>query len=184
MADGLFRKATRFRRSSRDPEVLAFRHGGGWQILFGFPFLMVGILAILTCIGLLPLDGEGGEGAIMAAGFFGAVFAVVGVVLLLGRSGVIVDRRRGEAVQWRGLIVPFEWRAHALERFDRVRLEIRRDERGATYPVLLRGGGDAEAIIVEQTGDYLRARQTAEKLALFLGKPLEDLTLVMAGLRK
>jgi hypothetical protein len=183
MVDGLFRKATRFRRSSQDPDVIAFKHGGGWQILFGFPFVIVGILAILTCVGLLPLEGEGGEGAIMAAGFFGIVFTAVGVVLLFGRSGVIIDRRRGEVVQWRGLVVPFEWRARALERFDRIRLEIRRDERGASYPVLLRGGDPAETIIVEQTGDYLRARRTAENLALFLGKQLEDLSLVIAGFR-
>jgi len=167
----------RFRRKA-DPDVIAFKHGGGWQTLFGFPFLAVGVLSILTCVGILPLGGEeDGEWAIMAAGFFGVVFAGLGAVLIFGRSGVLIDRRQGQVVQWRGLLVPFERNARALDRFDRVRLEIRRDERGASYPVLLKGRDAAEAIIVDQPGDYRRARRTAEKLALFVGIPLEDLCL-------
>lgn len=183
MAEGRLEMAGRLLRGAAGPDVIVFRHGGGWQTLFGFPFTIVGILAILTCIGLLPMEGGGGEGAIMAAGFFGVVFTALGAVLLFGRSGLLIDRRRDEIVQWRALIVPLEWRARPLGGFDRVRLDIRRDERGPTYQVLLRGGNAAETIVVEQTGHYPRAKRTADKLALFLGKPLEDLPAASSGPR-
>jgi hypothetical protein len=181
MMNGEIPKQGASRRTGRDPDRLEFKSGGGLQILFGFPFLFVGILAVLTCIGLIPLEGEGGELSIMAAGFFGVVFMAVGGGILFGRSGLSIDRRLGEAVQWRRLVIPIERRVHALDRFDRVRLEIRREEGAVTYPVLLQGKDAAEGIIVEQTADYRQARQTAEELALFLGKPLEDVVPARAG---
>lgn len=162
--------------SGRDTERIEFKRGGGAQTLFGIPFISVGVLALLTCIGLIPMEGEGGEMAFMAAGFFGAAFAVLGALLLFGRSGLTIDRRLGEVIQWRGLIVPISKTTYPLARFDRVRLERRGEGEGRDYAVLLLGKDIPEAVLVEQIDDCRLAMRTAERLALFLEKPLEDLT--------
>jgi len=112
----------------------------------------------------------------MAAGLFGAVFAALGGLLLFGRSGLTIDRRLGEVVQWWGVIVPVSRNTHPLAGFDRVRLECRSEGEGRVYAVLLHGKDISESVLVEQPADYRLAKRTAEGLALFLERPLEDLT--------
>jgi hypothetical protein len=72
------------------------------------------------------------------------------------------------------LIIPFKRIVHPLDQFVAVRLERDREEKGTLYPVLLKGELPAGTVRVESPSDYAGARRTAEELARFLGKPMED----------
>lgn len=176
MKNGSFRVDGLFRRSGGDPDVMATKSGGGCLVLFGLPFFLVGLLAVLTCIGLLPLQGDGGELSIMASGFFGIIFMIMGAALILGRSGWIIDRRQGRVVEWHGLIVPLKRTVHPLAQFEGVRLDCRREGKTADCSVQLTAAGDAAGLTVERTADYRQARRTAEELARFLKRPLEEIS--------
>jgi len=164
----------RLQKDRLDPDIIRISSGGGCLTVFGIPFFLVGILALLTCVGVLPLRGDGGELSLMAAGLFGAVFTGVGGVLIFGRSGLIIDRGRNQVVQWQGLVIPLKRIVHRLDRFVAVRLERDRQEKSILYKVQLKGDDATETIAVESLSDYGRARQAAEELSRFLRKPMED----------
>ncbi len=162
----------RFEPASGDPDVMEKRSGGGCLALFGTPFFLAGLFAVLVGLGILgPRGGNG-----LAAGFVGLVFMVVGGVFILGRSGWVVDRREGRIVEWQGLIVPLRRTVHPLSGFTGVRLEGRHDNKSTTWTVQLSGVEAGREITLERTGDEGQARQTAEALARFLNQPLEEVS--------
>ncbi len=155
-----------------DPDLLEWRGGGGCLMLFGFPFLAMGILAMIMPRFKSP---EGDEPSVAFVMIFGLIFASVGAGLMFGRRGVTLDRRRRLAESWWGLILPLRRKMHTLEEFERVELskEIRRskDSTYTVYPVRLQGSAK---LSLGEMRDLLKSRGKGEKVAKFLNLPLRD----------
>jgi hypothetical protein len=175
MNRGRFSAGGRFEISGKDPDVIEKKSGGGCLAIFGAPFFLAGLFVAL--IGLGILDSKGGNGLVanLGIGVVGLVFMVVGGILILGRSGWIVDRRQGRIVEWQGLLVPLRRVVHPLDRFAGLRLEGRPDEGSMTWTVQLTGSAAVKELILERMGDEVQARQRAEVLARFLHLPLEEI---------
>ena len=157
-----------------DPDIMQTRRGGGLPSLFGLPFLLTGLLVIGV-----SLEDEVAPWYVTLS--FGAVFLLLGAVLCFGRSGLIIDRRRGTLVRWSGLLVPMKKSTQLLAYYDRITLrsELRRGEHRMyrAYPILLAGTrGAPEAILFTDPADYAHARKTAERISRFLQLPLVDTT--------
>jgi hypothetical protein len=177
MKKSFSRNASRFLQTGGDPDIIERKSGGGCLTVFGIPFFLSGLWVLLIGIGVGPIPAAGGLPASAVAVLFGIIFMAVGVVLIFGRSGLIIDRRENRVIQWQGLLVPLRRTVQPLDSFDGVRLDCNREDKAKSYPVQLKKSGDpAGAITVEQPADYPRARQTAETLARFIRKPLEDLS--------
>ncbi len=175
MKERFSQKAGRFSPAGDDPDIIERKSGGGCLTLFGIPFFLAGLWVLLIGVGAGPVPAAGGFLASAVAVLFGAIFMAVGGLLIFGRSGLIIDRRENRVVQWHGLLVPLRRTIRPLDSFDGVRLDCDREDKKTSYPVRLTNGGDpAAAVTVEQPSDYQRARQTAETLARFVRKPLED----------
>lgn len=67
--------------------------GGGRLILFGLPFITVGLIAVLLSLGYLPIDDDEINGPRWLLTVFGGVFASAGLgVAWLGLSGMFRER--------------------------------------------------------------------------------------------
>jgi hypothetical protein len=176
MKNDRFRKDERFQRDNSNQDIIERKSGGGCLAVFGLPFFLAGLVVLLTGLGLGPIPVAGGLPSRVAAVIFGIIFTAVGGVLIFGRQGLIIDRLQNRVVQWQGLVVPLRRTVHPLDRFGGVRLDCLRGDKTTTYPVRLKGESPAGDILIEQPADYPRARQTAEDLARFIRKPLEDLS--------
>ena len=175
MKERFSQKAGRFSPAGDDPDIIERKSGGGCLTLFGIPFFLAGLWVLLIGLGAGPVPAAGGFLASAVAVLFGAIFMAVGGLLIFGRSGLIIDRRENRVVQWQGLLVPLRRTIRPLDSFDGVRLDCDREDKTTSYPVRLMNGGDpAAAVTVEPPSDYQRARQSAETLARFVRKPLED----------
>ena len=164
-----------------DPDVIAYRSGGGCLMLFGLPFLLAGLFVMASP--LVPgkyQPKESKTGRPMPIYFaipFGGIFATVGAALVLGRAGKRIDRRAGTVSTWWGLLVPFRCKEMPLADFDKVAIthEVRRSKNSTytVYPVRLRGEGSAK-VDVETPRDEAKARALGEEIAKFLTLPLHD----------
>jgi hypothetical protein len=165
-----------------DPDVLEQRGGGGCVSIFGIPFLLAGLFVLQIPFGLVPVEAGGGPVALAIAVPLGFIFAVVGGVLVFGRNGVAIDRRRRIVVKWWGLLLPMRRAEHQLDLFDRVRMDFTSGDSDSSdaYPISLTGGPGTAKLPLIQPTDYRQARKTAEEIARFINKPLED---VSAGKR-
>lgn len=158
----------------RDPEVLETRTGGGCLSVFGLPFLLAGLFVMQIPLGLIPV-----ENAEALPWFFfipfGGIFAAVGSCLVFGRSGLILDKRRGLVIQWQGLIVPMKRKEQILDNMKRVSIHKDTGDRDSatSYPVKLEGD-TVKALTLFSPTDYQEARQAAEELARFLSRPVVD----------
>lgn len=169
------------RVESSDPDVVVYRSGGGCISVFGLPFLAVGLFVLSSPF--LPAryrlkDDKSGEAMPVAFPLvFGGVFAAVGAGLVLGRGGKTIDRRRGTATTWWGLLVPFRSKDIPLSDFDRVAIarEVRRSKNSTytVYPVRLTGPGDAK-VTLEEPQDKNKARALGEEIAKLLELKLAD----------
>jgi len=172
---------------SRSPDVWERKSGGGGLIIFGLIFLAIGIFLLVETFGLTASKGDG------TPWYFGiplgSICAFVGALAILGRSGIIIDRRNGVLTQWRRLLGPLSRTSRTereLSEFDRVtvtRKVTRQQSKGSSqtfivFPVKLEGTGDPIDINVHNVrqGDELAARKEAEELAAFLNIPLSDTT--------
>ena len=103
---------------------------------------------------------------------------------ILGRRATVLDRRRSEVREVRGLalpllpIVPVLRRRHALASFREVLLRLQRRSSGKSrstevYAVsLARAGGPP--VLVAEARRFLGGRRLAERIALFVELPLRD----------
>ena len=162
-----------------DPDILQTRRGGGWLMIFGLPFLATGLFVIGFPFLGSPLAG-GGPPLIVTV-IFGSVFTALGSALMFGRSGTIIDRRKGSIVQWSGLLVPMKKTTYPLGFHDRItiRKDLRRSNKRTyyAYPIVLKGShGTSEGIVFDEPTDYPQARRTAEEITTFLRLPLVDTT--------
>ncbi len=107
---------------------------------------------------------------------FGAVFALVGALLVFGRSGIILDRSRGRVIQWYGLLVPMKRNEYLLDSVEQVEMNFSPGDNDspATWPIKLSGRNIAKPLSVVQPASFTEARKVAEELSRFLRKPLVD----------
>ncbi len=161
---------------SPDPDVLEKREGGGCLVVFGIPFFLAGLFILQIPLGFLPVQSDLRAWDWLFALLFGVPFTAVGAVLMFGRSGLAIDRRRGEMVRWWGFLVPMRRKARPLPEFRLVRLENDADSESSGYTVRLAADGPGESPVLGSRGEYLEAHQLAEALAKFLNRPLEDVT--------
>ena len=161
----------------KDAGTLELRSGGGCISVFGLPFLLAGLFIMQIPLGLIPVEDRP-EGPLFSTliVLFGSVFAAVGSALVFGRSGIILDRGRGQIVQWWGLLVPMKRVEHMLDAIRQVEMDFSRGDKDSadTWPVKLSGEGIPKPIPIAQPVDFAEARQVAEELARFLRKPLVD----------
>jgi hypothetical protein len=160
----------------RGADTLEFTSGGGCLSLFGLPFLLAGLFIMQIPLGLIPVEHENEPWMRFFFPVFGGIFAAVGTALVFGRSGLILDRTRGRAVQWWGLIAPMKRKEYLLEAIGQVDLDFSRGDSDSadTWPVTLSGGGLPKPIAVARPTEFAEARRFAEELARFLNKPLVD----------
>jgi hypothetical protein len=172
-------------QSTNDPDILTKRRGGGCLSIFGLPFLLAGLFVMQIPLRLIPLRGEGAPLPWYFFLLFGGVFATVGAVLVFGRRGLVIDRRRQVARKWWGLVVPMRRKEYPLERFERVELSHKPgdNEFPDRYPVHLSSKYLDKPLLIDAPTDYLEARSTAEFLARFLKRPLEDVSTGISVLR-
>jgi hypothetical protein len=174
MRGGIFQGERPFQPDRQNGDILRKRSGGGHLILFGAPFFITGLMAMLTGMEIIPSrSGEFGLSSLTAL-CFGVIFMGIGMVLILGRSVLTIDRQRTLVTLWYGLLFPMKRVTRSLDLIDAVGIDRHEGKRDA-YTVDLRGGAPVEAFTVERTGDYRLARQTAEMLSRFVGKPLLEL---------
>ena len=154
-----------------DPDRFVIRYGGGFLLFVsGLPFVLMGVLSLLTSIGSLWSQG----GRLM----FGLVFVAVGGGLMFARSWTILDRSAGSILQQWGLLVPMRHTTLSLSSYDAVVINFKAgaSDSDDLYLVNLRSR-DASAMLflVFSTG-YAEASGQAKELATFLHLPLEDAT--------
>jgi len=166
---------------SYDGEVLRTRsRAPWWLLLLGSGFLLAGMVMIADMAGLLPSDHTSKtETAI--GWLMGLAFGPVGAAFVLGRSGLVIDRRAQTIIKWRGVLVPM-WRVrYRLSDFDRIvighevglrQISWWRRDTYITYPIRL--AGRKTPIELETPEDYDQARRQCEQLARFCGYRLED----------
>jgi len=159
-----------------DPDVIENKSGGGCLSLFGLPFLLAGLFLMQAPLGLVHVKTQGGPAGLIFLGLFGVPFAVVGTALVFGRSGTILDRRRGTLVRWWGLLVPMKRTEYLLGGFEKICLGYSPGDskHAATYPVTLVPGDGGKPVPMQAPTDYAAGRRLAEMLAKFLRKPVED----------
>jgi hypothetical protein len=165
--------------STGDPEIWEAKSSGHVGLFFfGLPFLLAGLFVLSMPLGLIPVQGDSPPWYFAVP--FGSIFSLIGLGLMTGRRGVIIDRRRGRLVKWYGLIVPMIRKDHMLGFCDRLALtrEVRKSDKSTqiVYPISLEGDAQEKAICIEEPLDYQEARSTAEALAGFLRLPLVDLS--------
>jgi hypothetical protein len=127
---------------------------------------------------IVPL--EGGQPPLIVL-FVGGFFCMgIGVFLMFAREKIVLNR--GQAFVARGwrLFVPVKWQQERLNDFRRVLLKGKAG-RGSNssdefYSVVLERVYSGKDFAVEESGSYLAARQTAERVARFLRFPLSDAT--------
>ncbi len=159
-----------------DPDTLESRSGGGCASLIGLFFLLPGIFIMQIPLGLVPLDTEGASLPWYFFVFFGLPFAAIGTVLVFGRSGFTIDRRRGVVREWKGIVVPMKRTETLLSLYECVTVRQKPGDKDSvdTYPVALAGPGVKKSLTIAFPADYVEARRMAEELSRFLDKPLED----------
>jgi hypothetical protein len=125
---------------TQDPDEFETRAGGGWLPVVGLPFLALGLF-ILCFFGPFLPRCHGGMLACLFYIFLGVVFTAAGAVLVIGRSGLTVNRRTGVIVRQQSLIVPIRRTKRALADLRRVTLAKHPGDSATpvTYPVRLEG---------------------------------------------
>jgi hypothetical protein len=162
-----------------DPAVWEARSSGHVGLFFfGLSCLLVGLFVMSLPLGLVPVEGDTAPWYMLVP--FGSIFAMVGLGLMAGRRGIVIDRQRHRVVRWYGLLCPMVRRESLLGLCDRLALtrEVRKSDKSTriVYPVRLEGNAQDAVIHIEEPLDYQEARRTAESLARFLRLPLMDLS--------
>jgi hypothetical protein len=157
-------------------DILLYKKGGGRIALFGLPFFLVGLFVAQIPFGIIPVDVEGGPIVLAILFPLGPLFAGVGFVLMLSRSGFIIDRNIRTLVHWWGLLIPMKKTVYNLDSFAKVHIEFRAGDKNSSdiFPISLVGAGSQASLPIVDLIDYEMALETAHELARFTGKSLED----------
>jgi hypothetical protein len=163
--------------TTRGPDILERRKGGGRLVLFGLPFFLAGLFVAQIPFGIIPVEVEGGPIVVAILLPLGPLFAAVGFILMLSRSGITIDRKAHIIVQWWGLLIPIKRKGYSLDNFAKVQTEFRAGDRNTpdTFLISLVDAGSKNTLHIVDLTNYEVAVKAAEELARFVGKPLEDL---------
>jgi hypothetical protein len=164
---------------SPDPEVFDYRVSSGCAALFGLPFLLGGLFAIV-----LSFTPEARRARDVPPWYIllptGALIAGIGVLLVFTRRGTIVDRRNERVTRWWGLLRPMRSTTRPLADFDRVQMTqaVRRARNRSytVYPVRL-AGPKGLPLTVDEKLTHAGALELAKDLATFAGLRLIDHTM-------
>jgi len=153
----------------RDQATLEIRSGGGCIAVFGLPFLLVGLFVMQIPLSIIPVNGSPGARSSLLFIAVGAVFALVGALLVFGRSGIILDCARGRVIQWYGLLVPMKRNEYLLDSVDQVEMNFSPGDSDspATWPITLSGRSIAKSLSIVQPASFAEARKVAEELSRF-----------------
>lgn len=163
--------------TTRNPDVLEHKKGGGRLIFLGLPFFLAGLFVAQIPFGFIPVEVEGGPLVLAILVPLGPLFAFVGFVLMLSRSGITIDRSSRIAVQWWGLFLPFHRKVYSLDLFSVVQIAFREGDRNTpdTFSISLVGADSKNTIHIIDLGSYDLAKRAADELAQFTHKPIDDL---------
>ena len=166
------------RVSHPDPEVFDYRIGAGCSTIFGLPFLLGGMFAlVLVFIPEARRARDVPDWYLLAP--CGALVLAIGVLLVFTRRGTVVDCRNERVVSWWGLLRPMRSSTRPLADFDRVemteRLEKGRRRSYTVYPVRLVGERGLP-VTVDDPLTPAGALEVATGLARFTGLKLVDRT--------
>jgi hypothetical protein len=163
------------RKHHPDPEVYDYRMPVGCMMLFGLPFLLGGLFAIV--LSLSPDAGRRDvpDWYILLPG--GLLLFGVGVLLVFTRRGTEIDHRNGRVTKWWGLLWPMARTVHPLADFDQVAMS-QRVERGrrrsyTVYPVTL-VGPKVRAVEVDTKLTFSGADELAKDIARCTGFQFVD----------
>ena len=154
------------------------RSGGGWLVVaVGLPPLLLGLGVFLYGMGMITLKAGAGPPPLAVTLGFGGILTLGGMVLVFGRSAVIIERRAGTIVKWWGVFGPIFRKTYHQADYDRVVISevvrATRYERGiSVHPVRL--ASDWHAIHIAEPRDRSAAQRLALDLANFLGLKLAD----------
>ena len=151
------------------PGRLEIREGGGVLMLFGLPFLAVGIFAALARLGLVRVSGDAPPVVV------GVLFGLIGAMFVFGRRVVALDLAQQVVIrQWR-LLVPIRSWTYQLSDYGAVTIGFERGDADSAdqYPVALKGRSGGSLVLCRPSG-YADARDGAAAVARHLGLDIED----------
>ncbi|MGD9579575.1 MAG: hypothetical protein AB7Y74_15155 [Syntrophorhabdus sp.] len=162
---------------NRGADIIERKKGGGRLVLLGLPFFLVGLFVTQIPFGIIPVELEGGPIVMALLLPLGPLFAVVGFILMLSRSGLAINRRTRVASQWWGLLIPMKKKEYNLDNFEKVRIEFRAGDRHSpdTFLINLCSPGSKNMLNIIYLTNYAMAVNAAEELASFIDKPIENL---------
>lgn len=160
-----------------DPDVMELKKGGHPALIaVGALFLF---LEAMFCIFIFT-DAEFRKdmAAMIVTLAMSSIFGLVGIGLMFGRSGMILNRHTKTITKWWGILVPMHRTGYSWIDFDQVIVnrEVRRTQKSSytVFPVRLRNTQLDKKVNVEENTDYLTSRRTAETLAKFIKIPMAD----------
>lgn len=161
-------------------DVLTHKRGGGRIALLGLPFFLAGLFVAQIPFAIILTQFEGNPIVLAIVLPLGPLFGAVGFVLMLSRSGSIIDRKNGLIIQWWGLLIPMKKKVYSLDTVTRVRVGYRAESRDSpeAFSILLVTGDSQPPIVLVDVSTEELAVKTAEELALFLGKPRENFSFI------
>ena len=162
--------------ATRDPDILHFKSGGGPLVVPGVPFLCAGLFMLAVSLGLVPLRETPPPWYVALP--IGLGLCVAGLVMIFGRTELLIDRRQKRIVRRLFFLVPLRTREFILGDYRRIAIgkEIKKNQNGThtVYPVRLEGGEEVQPINIDEPVNYEDARQRAEALAHHLDLPVVD----------
>lgn len=160
-------------RSGRD--ALTFQSGGGCMMLFGLPFLSMGLVAVTAGV----LGVMAGETAAVVEIVVGVVFCLVGGGFVFGRAVSTFDPASGQWRTWVGALGIGKARQGSLEDLSEVVVtrEVRRSKNSSytVFPVKVYGKANLR-LDIEAPREFEKARAVAERISKGLRLPLADHT--------
>lgn len=172
--------------SPSDPERWALRSKPPLLLIaVGLLIFLSGVYLFCYGLGIEGFSvGEGGDESFGSSGrpasrptmlWLGLAYILGGLVMILGRRGVVIDKRLGIARRWYGLLFPFRRREFPLTLYNRlaIRREEQNDAEGGTivsFPVGL-AGPEGAAFPISAPAKEEAAREIIRELSNFLGWP-------------
>lgn len=164
---------------NRGKDIIERKKGGGRLVILGLPFFLVGLFVTQIPFGIIPVELEARPLVMAILWPLGPLFAVVGFILMLSRSGIIINRRTRVAIQWWGILIPMKKTEYNMDDFIKVRIELRTGDRRSpdTFHINLARAGSQNTLNIIYLTSYEMALNAAEELATFIDKPIENLAL-------
>ena len=157
-----------------DPNKLEYNSDDMVTMLFGLPFLFVGLIVLGH-----PYVAEGNLVPDIFALPFGGCFALVGILLVFSGSSKTIDKNTGKITTWWGILGIGLTMEYKISDVQMVTLSCEtagnRHQRHAYYPVTLEGSLP-HPIRIDSSRDPFESRSIAEEIGTFLNLPMKDKT--------